>query len=123
MIYSKIVGGGGLTAQSSQPPAAKFTSQGDAYMRTDAQIKFLYYPLTRLCLHAISLFPRVIVFLRVQSCKLYYNKYMIDSTQIAKTEIFALIAVLVFNLWGCKVLFAHRKDHGSCQKVSHFLRK
>ena len=26
-------------------PAAKFTSQGDAHMRTNAQIKFLYYPL------------------------------------------------------------------------------
>ena len=25
-------------------PAAKFTSQGDAHVRTDAQIKFLYYP-------------------------------------------------------------------------------
>ena len=44
MIYSEI-GGGGLTAQSLQPPAAKFQSQGDAHMRTNAQIKFLYYPL------------------------------------------------------------------------------
>ena len=26
-------------------PAAKFASQGDAHVRTDAQIKFLYYPL------------------------------------------------------------------------------
>ena len=46
---------------------------------------------------------------------------MIDSTQIANTEIFELIAVLVFNLRGCKVLFVHKKDHGSCQKVGHFL--
>ena len=29
----------------SNPPAAKFASPGDAHMRTDAQIKFLYYPL------------------------------------------------------------------------------
>ena len=35
----------GITAQSSQPPAAKFASQGDSQMRTDTQIKFLYYPL------------------------------------------------------------------------------
>ena len=27
------------------PPAAKLASQGDAQVRTDAQIKFLYYPL------------------------------------------------------------------------------
>ena len=26
--------------------AAKFTSQGDAHVRTNAQIKFLYYPLS-----------------------------------------------------------------------------
>ena len=30
--------------------------------------------------------------------KLYNNKYMIASTQIANTEIFAFIAVLVFQL-------------------------
>ena len=29
------------------PPAAKFASQGDAHVKTDAQIKFLYYPLNR----------------------------------------------------------------------------
>ena len=28
-----------------KPPAANFVSQGDAHMRTEAQIKFLYYPL------------------------------------------------------------------------------
>ena len=27
------------------PLAAKFASQSDAHMKTDAQIKFLYYPL------------------------------------------------------------------------------
>ena len=46
MIYSKI---GGLTARPySAPPnprAAKFASQGDANVKTDAQIEFLYYPL------------------------------------------------------------------------------
>ena len=48
MIYNKIGGGGGLTAGSysaPNPSAAKFASQGDAHVRTDAQIKFLYYPL------------------------------------------------------------------------------
>ena len=49
MIYSRI--GGRLTAGGLQrplppnPPAAKFTLQGDAHVRTDAQIKVLYYPL------------------------------------------------------------------------------
>ena len=28
-----------------KPPSAKFTSQSDAHMRTNAKIKFLYYPL------------------------------------------------------------------------------
>ena len=53
-IYNKIVIYSQISADSSgleHPPppppnslAAKFTSQGDAHMRTDAQIKFLYYP-------------------------------------------------------------------------------
>ena len=48
-------GGWGLTAgavsapspPTPPPPAAKFASQGDAHVKTDAQIKFLYYPLNR----------------------------------------------------------------------------
>ena len=51
-IYSKIGGSGGdlqrgLTASAPlkpPPQGAKFTSQVDACVRTDAQIKFLYYP-------------------------------------------------------------------------------
>ena len=35
--------------------------------------------------------------LKIQSCNLYDNKYMIASTQITNTEIFAFIAVLVFK--------------------------
>ena len=31
-----------------KPPAAKLTSQGDAHVRTNAQIKFLYYSLFKL---------------------------------------------------------------------------
>ena len=52
VIYSEIGGGGslkrGLTAPTSNPPAAKVASQGDAHVRTDTQIKFLYYALGRL---------------------------------------------------------------------------
>ena len=33
--------------KKKQKTAAKFASQSDAHVRTDAQIKFLYYPLTR----------------------------------------------------------------------------
>ena len=49
--------------------------------------------------------------LKVQSCKLYNNKYIISSTQITNTEIFyssflfTEIAVLVFKLLSLKVLF------------------
>ena len=34
--------------------------------------------------------------LRVQLCKIYNDKYMIASTQITNTEVFAVIAALVF---------------------------
>ena len=47
--------------------------------------------------------------LRMQSCKLYNRKYMITSTQITNTEIFAFIAVLVFKLLSSKVLFIIEK--------------
>ena len=59
----------------------------------------------------------------VQSCKLCNNKYMIASTQITTTEIFAFITVIVFNLLSRKVLFINRKDNRNCQKVAYFLRK
>ena len=52
--------------------------------------------------------------LKVQSCKSYNNKYMIASTQITKTEIFAFIAVLDFKLLRRKVLFINRKDNRNC---------
>ena len=32
---------------TQNPPAAKFASQSDAHVRTNAKIKFLYYPLSR----------------------------------------------------------------------------
>ena len=52
--------------------------------------------------------------LKVQSCKLYNNKYRIASTQITKTEIFAFIALLVFRSLSRKVLFINRKDNRNC---------
>ena len=36
---------------------------------------------------------------------------MVSSTQITNTEIFALIAVVVFKLLSRKVLFINRKDN------------
>ena len=52
--------------------------------------------------------------LKLQSCKLYNNRYMIASLQITNAEIFALITVLVFKLSGSKVLFINRKDNRNC---------
>ena len=34
-----------LPPSPANPSAAKFASQGDVHVRTDAQIKFMYYPL------------------------------------------------------------------------------
>ena len=42
--------------------------------------------------------------LKVQSCKLYNNKFIIVSTQI-DNEIFAFIPVLVFKLLGYTAFF------------------
>ena len=52
--------------------------------------------------------------LKIQSCKLYNNKYMIASTQITNPEIFAFIAVVVFKLLNRKVLFINKKDNRNC---------
>ena len=49
---------------------------------------------------------------------------MIALTQIKSTEIFAFIAVLVFKLMNCKVLFISGKYNKNCEKVGcHFVRK
>ena len=63
------------------------------------------------------------VVLKVQSCKLYNSKYMIASTQITNTEIFALISVLVFKLLSRKAFFINLKDNRNRSKVGCFLRK
>ena len=52
--------------------------------------------------------------LKVQSYKLYNNKYMIALTQVTNIEIFAFIAVLVFKLLSRKVLFINRKEIRNC---------
>ena len=61
--------------------------------------------------------------LKVQSCILCSTKYRIASTQITTTEIFTFIAVLVFKLLSCKVLFINRKDNRNCWKAGYFLRR
>ena len=48
--------------------------------------------------------------LKIQSCKLFNDKYVIASTQRTKIEIFAFIANLVFKLLSRKVLFIKRKE-------------
>ena len=58
--------------------------------------------------------------LKVQSWELYNKKYMIVSTQIRSTEIFAFIAVLAFKLLSRKVLFINLKDIRNCEKVGYF---
>ena len=52
--------------------------------------------------------------LKVKSCKLSNNKYMITSTQIRNPEIFVFMAVLVFKFLGRKVLFINRNDNRNC---------
>ena len=52
--------------------------------------------------------------LKVKSCKLYNNKYIIALTQITNTEIFAFKAIVVFKLLNHEVLFTNRKDYRNC---------
>ena len=54
--------------------------------------------------------------LKIQSCKLYNKQYIIASTQITSTEIFAFIAILVFNLLNCKFLFIKEKTIATVKK-------
>ena len=71
-----------------------------------------YYEFIKL----LDLTPYVLttMHLKVQSCKLCNSKYMIASTKVTNTEIFAFIAVLVFKLLSRKVLLINRKDNGNC---------
>ena len=55
------------------------------------------------------------------------NKYMIASTQITNTEIFAFISVLVWKLLSRKVLFTNTKDNRNLKsrllykKIANFM--
>ena len=60
--------------------------------------------------------------LKVQSCKLYNDKYMIGSTQITNTEIVAFISVLVFRLLSRKVLFINRKGNRNLKSRLLFMK-
>ena len=40
--------------------------------------------------------------------------FLLDTLKTTNTEIFAFIAVLVFKLLSCRVLFANRKDNRNC---------
>ena len=62
--------------------------------------------------HGYSIF-----FLKVQSCKLYNNKYMSNmftSKQIANIEILGFMAVVVFNLLSHEVFFINKKGNRNC---------
>ena len=58
--------------------------------------------------------PNNLEILKVQSGKLYNNKYKIASKQIKNTEVFAFITVIDFNLLSRKILFINRKDSRTC---------
>ena len=68
---------------------------------------------------------QVNVNLTVQSCKLYDKKYMIASTQITNTKMFAFIPLPVFKLLNSKVLFINRKDNSRLlfKKIANFTGK
>ena len=54
--------------------------------------------------------------LKVQSCKLHNDKYIMASTNLRNTEIFALIAILVFKLLSRRVLIISRKTIETVKK-------
>ena len=57
-----------------------------------------------------------IFMLKRESWKLYNNKYVIASTQITNTEVFAFVAALVFKLLSRKTLFRNRKTTETVKK-------
>ena len=68
-----------------------------------------------MCKQLLNNYTLYVKILKVQSCKLYDNKYMIALTQITNTEIFSFIAVVVFKFLSHKVLFINRK----CNKYNN----
>ena len=61
--------------------------------------------------------------LKVQSFKLNNSKFMIVSTQITNTEIFAFIVVLVFKLLRLNVFFINTKRQKKQLKSKLLLKK
>ena len=49
--------------------------------------------------------------LKVQSCKLYNDKYIIVIKQVTNIETLAFVAVLVFKLLSRKVLITNQNDN------------
>ena len=58
---------------------------------------------------SVPLLLRLKLTLKVQSCKLYHNKYVIASKQITNIEIFASLPVAVFKLPSRKILLTNKK--------------
>ena len=54
--------------------------------------------------------------LKVQSCKLYNNKYMTALTRITSAENFSFIAALVFKLLNRKVFLIKKKTKVTVKK-------
>ena len=64
--------------------------------------------------------------LKVQSCQLHNNKYMIASPEITNTESFAFIVLLVFKLLSRKVVFRKKnplKSRLLFNKIANFTDK
>ena len=72
VIYSKIRCGAYMPPPN--PPAAKFTSQGGAQVRTDAQIKFLYYPWQHGVRRNVLVCSEANVYLLIYSTQAYVGK-------------------------------------------------
>ena len=73
--------------------------------------------LSKNLIHALDWWSRIaeaVRYLKVQSFELYNNNYMIPLTQIANTENFAFISVLVFKLLSQMVFFVGKKDNRNC---------
>ena len=83
---------GAYSASPLSPPAAKFASQGDAHLRTDAQINFLYYPLYMHLTVLITIFQKMTsqgdahVRTDAQIKFLYYPLYMHLKVLITKFQ-------------------------------------
>ena len=75
------------------------------------------------CYHKFYKLPRRYLQIRAQVFESYikgavmqiaYNKYLIASTRITNTEVYAFTAILVSTLMIRKVLFINRKDNRNC---------